>query len=111
MGARKGPAKPYKCPISNKKMKFKTHTELDDYVLDIKEKHPNFEDSHHNEWITLQCYDRHFWCGITDPQKYPEADKPSSKGCPFLKPLFEKYLEGGGFSKKNNLIKKKDNKK
>eukprot|EP01091_Cochliopodium_minus_P018753 TRINITY_DN7686_c0_g1_i1.p1 TRINITY_DN7686_c0_g1~~TRINITY_DN7686_c0_g1_i1.p1 ORF type:complete len:327 (+),score=73.07 TRINITY_DN7686_c0_g1_i1:29-1009(+) len=111
MGAKKGPEKSFKCPINNKKMKFKNHTQLDDYVLDMKEKHSDFETKYPDEWKTLQCYDRHFWCGITvcDPEKYPEDDKPSSKGCPFLKPLFEKYLEGGILTKKkSNVIKKKN---
>jgi len=110
MGSRKGPSKPYKCPYTSKKHTFKTHTELDDYVLETKEKHPNFEAEQRESWAILQCYDRHFWCGITtiENDKWPANDKPSASGCPFLKPLFEKYFEGGISSRKaSKLIKKK----
>ena len=110
MGSRKGPSKPFKCPYTGKKHTFKTHTQLDDYVLQTKEKNPDFEDKHRESWIILQCYDRHFWCGITtiDSEKWPANDKPSASGCPFLKPLFERYFEGGNAARKaSKLIKKK----
>ena len=94
-----------------KKHKFKTHAELDEWVLAMRKEHPDLETAHPEDWNYLLTLDRCFWCGIegTDPATASERDRPRADGCAFGPPAstIVMELELGSGHKKNQLIKKK----
>lgn len=94
-----------------RKHKFKTHEELDEFVLAMRKEHPDLETAHGDDWNYLLLLDRCFWCGVegTDAAAAAERDRPRTEGCAFGPPAFQKLmdLELGSGPKKNQVIKKK----
>lgn len=94
-----------------KKHKFKTHAELDEWVLVMRKEHPNLEAEHADDWSLLLLMDRLFWCGQESPDldAMNPRDKARSEGCPFGPPAFHKVLEMdlGGGHKRGQIIRKK----
>lgn len=94
-----------------KKHKFKSHAELDEWVLARRKEHPNLEVEHADDWDLLVLLDRLCWCGGAgmEREQMQEKDRPREEGCPFGPPAFHKVMEMdlGGGPKKSQLIKKK----
>jgi len=47
--------------IRDKKKKFESHRELDEFVLECLQKDPQFENNYAAEWMLLKSFDRAFW--------------------------------------------------
>lgn len=92
-----------------KKHKFKSHAELDEWVLARRIEHPDLEAQHPDDWTFLKLLDRCFWCGKEGADSaWAPKDEPRTNGCAFGPPAFEKVMEldlGSG-PKKSQQIKK-----
>ncbi len=89
----------------SKKQKFKTHQELDEWLLVMRQAHPDLESKHFEDWNYLLLLDRCFWCGVEckDAFESGERDRPRADGCALGPPAFQKVmeLELGSGPKKN----------
>ncbi|KAL9643628.1 hypothetical protein ABK040_010240 [Willaertia magna] len=50
-------------PITKEKIKFKTHSQLDEYCIKLFKEIPNFKEEYPNTYALLKAYDRGFWLG------------------------------------------------
>lgn len=62
---------------------FKTHQELDEYVLDLLKKDPKFPQNHSNDYALLKSFDRAFWLRYYKDKN--EISTPHDQ-CPFGNP-------------------------
>lgn len=112
-----------------KEHKFRTHEELDEWMLQQRKAFPELESEYPDDWSYLLLLDRCFWCGISaDKDDKDDAnnsgsaaskkeerdralDRPREDGCAFGAPPFQKVmeLELGSAPKKTHIIKKKSN--
>lgn len=74
-----------KLKIRDELVKFQTHQEIDQFIKDIQEVDPQFEDNYPLDWLLLKSFDRAFWLRHF---KHPNDKKytPHSKKCPFKDP-------------------------
>ena len=83
-----------KFQIKDKKIRFKTHEELDKFVLKLMEKEVEFELKHKSEWILLKSFDRSMWLRyfkfkedtLWKPLFKKEEDDNETLLCPFDDP-------------------------
>ncbi|KAL0476247.1 hypothetical protein AKO1_004217 [Acrasis kona] len=73
--------------IRDKKRRFETHQELDEFVCMLIDKDPQFENNFPAEWMLLKSFDRAFWLRHfkvkTDDKFTPGCDAGE---CPFKDP-------------------------
>ncbi|EFC38267.1 predicted protein [Naegleria gruberi] len=50
-------------PITQERVLFNTHKQLDEYVIDLLTKHPSFKEEHPYDFELLKAFDRGFWMG------------------------------------------------
>jgi len=84
--------------ISQSKIKFETHHELDEFVNDILKKYPKFFISFPGDADLLKSFDRAFWLK-NFKNKEEDSFKPAmknskSENCPFLNPTVTKSFGG-----------------
>ena len=78
-----------KFTIKTKEVEFKTHKELDQFVIDLIKTDENFKENYPDHYGLLKAFDRAFWLRHI---KYPENDKYPPKTdndnciCPFKDP-------------------------
>jgi hypothetical protein len=71
--------------IKDKKKKFLTHKELDEFVLECLNKNPLFEQNYPAEWMLLKSFDRAFWLRHFK-LRTDEKFMPCDADCPFKDP-------------------------
>eukprot|EP01080_Neovahlkampfia_damariscottae_P011394 gene11394-4561_t len=92
-----------KCEIKEKKIEFKTHRELDNFMKKIEQHIPQFEFDFPHDYRLLKSFDRAFWLRHYRSGKvqeyfplYKESDVEEEKicACPFKDPVATNSLGG-----------------
>ena len=86
--------------MESKRVKFKSHEQLDLFVRKLLDKCPNFAQEFNDEWILLQSFDRTYWLKhitYTHIEEYKPCkvirDNKGVSDCPFHEPEFTNLLK------------------
>lgn len=81
-----------KLNIKEKKIRFATHVQLDEFVKKVVEHFPLFKEEYKDDYYLLKSFDRAFWLRHFKSDLHVDC-KPALEGCPFDNPQSSSFLK------------------
>lgn len=100
-------------PITKSELKFETHQQLDEFILQILKEIPDYKEKNPDDWMLLKCYDRAFWLGYfyansNDEDENGTIEKMKKKFKPTSDCWFGNPIKTGSviYESKGNFLQK-----